>query len=203
MNFNKIWVGSKGTRVKNGIMGETVLLENGAISCVVKKNRRVRYARLAVHRDGSVVLTLPFFVSYGKGKEFLESKVNWIREKIQAFALEPEHLLFRGSIKEYKASKNEAKRLIEERLAYFQKVYLVSWKRVSIRNQKTRWGSCSRGGNLSFNYRLLLLPPHLCDYVIVHELCHLREMNHGAKFWALVAITFLDYKKLRQEMRLL
>lgn len=184
-------------------MKETVLLENGTISCIVKKNRRVRYARLAVHRDGSVILTLPFFVSYKKGKEFLESKVNWIRERIEAFSLEPERLLFRGSIKEYKASKDEAKRLIEERLAYFQKVYLVSWKRVSIRNQSTRWGSCSRGGNLSFNYRLLLLPPHLCDYVIVHELCHLREMNHGAKFWAFVAITFPEYKALRREMRLL
>lgn len=184
-------------------MGETVLLGNGAISCVVKKNRRARYARLVVHRDGSVVLTLPFFVSYEKGREFLESKVNWIREKIKAFALEPEHLLFRGGVKEYKASKNEAKRLIEERLAYFQGAYDVRWNRVSIRNQSTRWGSCSRTGNLSFNYRLLFLPPHLCDYVIVHELCHLREMNHSPKFWALVALTFPDYKKLRREMRLL
>lgn len=184
-------------------MRETVLLENGTISCVVKKNRRVRYARLAVHRDGSVVLTLPFFVSYKKGKEFLESKVGWIREKVESLASEPEHLLFRGGVKEYRASKDEARKRIEARLAYFQGVYDVHWNRVSIRNQSTRWGSCSRNGNLSFNYRLLFLPPHLCDYVIVHELCHLREMNHSSKFWALVALTFPDYKKLRQEMRLL
>jgi predicted metal-dependent hydrolase len=184
-------------------MTETVFLGNGEISCVVKKKRLARHARLAVHRDGKVVLTLPFFVSYRKGKEFLESKTEWIREKIKAFALEPERFLHRGSAKEYKASKKEAKRIIEERLMYFQKVYNVTWKRVSIRNQKTRWGSCSRTGNLSFNYRLLLLPEHLRDYVVVHEMCHLREMNHSAKFWALVAITFPDYKALRREMQLL
>jgi len=74
---------------------------------------------------------------------------------------------------------------------------------VSIRNQKTRWGSCSRQKNLSFSYRLFLLPPRFCDYVIVHELCHLKEMNHSPKFWALVARTFPDYKKLRREMKAL
>lgn len=184
-------------------MAETVFLGNGEISCVVKKNRRSRCARLAVHRDGSVVLMLPFFVSYKKGREFLESKVEWIREKVKAFASEPERFLHRGSVGEYEASKKEAKKHIEERLVYFQKVYGVTWKRVSIRNQKTRWGSCSRAGNLSFNYRLFLLPQHLCDYVIVHEMCHLREMNHSPKFWALVAVTFPDYKALRKEMRIL
>ena len=184
-------------------MKEMTVSGDEDITCIVKKSLRARSLRLAVRRNGSVILTLPFFVSYERGQLFLESKKEWIREKVKAFVLEPERLLFRGSAKEYKASKNEARRLIEERLAYFQGAYAVSWKRVNIRNQKTRWGSCSRTGNLSFNYRLLLLPPHLCDYVIVHELCHLREMNHSPKFWALVAVTFPDYKALRREMRLL
>jgi len=177
--------------------------ENGSIVCVVKKSVRARVLRLAVRRNGSVILTLPFFVSYEQGRRFLESKRGWICEKVRAFLFSPQRLIHRGSVKEYKASKNSAKKLVEERLLFYQKKYDVHWNRVSIRNQSTRWGSCSRQGNLSFNYRLLLLPPHLCDYVIVHELCHLKEMNHSPKFWALVAQTFPDYKKLRQEMRLL
>lgn len=181
----------------------TVSDENGNIVCVVKKNIRARALRLAIQKDGRVMLTLPFFISYEQGRRFLQSKQEWICEKVRAFLSAPQHLIHRGSVEEYKASQKEARKLIEARLMYFQNAYDVHWNRVSIRNQSTRWGSCSRHGNLSFNYRLLLLPPHLCDYVIVHELCHLREMNHSPKFWALVALTFPDYKKLRQEMRLL
>lgn len=131
------------------------------------------------------------------------SKTGWIREKMNALTLRPETILLRGSVEEYYAARVAARKLIEERLAYFQKFYAVSWKQVNIRNQKTRWGSCSRGGNLSFNYRLLFLPPHLSDYVIVHELCHLREFNHSPKFWSLVDLTFSDSRALRRELRLL
>lgn len=175
----------------------------GGLIVVFKHSRRARKVRLAVHRDGSVVLTLPFFVSYTRGKALVENKIEWIREKVNAFASQPERLLLQGSTEEYKAHKKEAKEYIEEQLIYFGKIYSVEWNRVSIRNQKTRWGSCSRRGNLSFNYRLLLLPPHLCDYVIVHELCHLVELNHSPQFWALVAKTFPDYKEIRRELRLL
>jgi predicted metal-dependent hydrolase len=112
-------------------------------------------------------------------------------------------LLLQGSVAEYQASQGAARTLIEERLAYFQKFYGVSWRRISIRNQKTRWGSCARNGNLSFNYRLLLLPAHLRDYVIVHELCHLIEFNHSPKFWALVNQVLPDSASLRHELKLL
>lgn len=171
--------------------------------CMMKKSRRARRVRLALHHDGRVVLTLPFFVSYKQGTAFLQSKKAWIYEKVKKFALRPENILLRGSVKEYQNSRVAARQLVMERLEHFQKAYAVSWKRVSIRNQKTRWGSCSRTGNLSFNYRLLLLPAHLRDYIVVHELCHLLELNHSPCFWALVAKTFPDYRKLRRELRLL
>jgi predicted metal-dependent hydrolase len=183
-------------------MPEMIDLGEG-VHCVLRKHRGARHIRLAVHRDGRVILTLPFFVSYKRGRVFLESKVEWIREKVKNFAAQPQQLLYRGGAKEYTASRAQALQLIEERLEYFKHIYPAQWKRVSIRNQKTRWGSCSRAGNLSFNYRLLLLPPHLRDYIIVHELCHLVEMNHSQHFWALVARTFPDYKNLRKELRLL
>lgn len=183
-------------------MPEKIDLGQGMV-CTVKKSRRARHVRLALHPDGRVVLTLPLFVSYKQGRAFLQSKMEWIREKARELTGRPENILLRGSAKEYRDSRKPARELVEERLKHFQKLYAVVWKRLSIRNQKTRWGSCSRKGSLSFNYRLLLLPAHLRDYVIVHELCHLLELNHSKRFWALVAQTFPDYKKLRRELKLL
>lgn len=75
------------------------------------------------------------------------------------------------------------------------------FNKVSIRDQKTRWGSCSRRRNLSFNYRLMNHRPEVIDYVIVHELCHLREMNHSDRFWIHVAQILPDYKALRRELK--
>lgn len=79
--------------------------------------------------------------------------------------------------------------------------YGVTWGRVTIRNTVSRWGSASRAGNLNFNYRVLFLPPHLAEYVLVHELCHLRELNHSPRFWALVAETIPDWKERRRALR--
>ena len=183
-------------------MKKETLLSNG-IACTVKKHRRARRLRITIHRDGSVLLTLPFFVSYKSGIAFLESKAEWIREKSEKYLNDPENILLKGSKNEYAERSSEARALIEKRLEYFGKLYDVTWNRVSIRNQKTRWGSCSRKKDLSFNYRLLYLPGHLRDYVIVHELCHLREFNHSKKFWELVGAAFPDYQKLRHELHLL
>lgn len=73
--------------------------------------------------------------------------------------------------------------------------------KIFIKNSRTRWGSCSSKGNLNFNYRLSLLPAHLAHYVIVHELCHLREFNHSQRFWDLVALTVPEYKACREELK--
>jgi predicted metal-dependent hydrolase len=95
----------------------------------------------------------------------------------------------------YLKHKEAARIVINERLAYFAPLCGVTYKRVSIRNQKRRWGSCSSLGNLNFSYRVAALPPELRDYVIVHELCHLRELNHSKAFWALVEEVLPDYKE--------
>ncbi len=103
--------------------------------------------------------------------------------------------------KHYQIYKEQSRALILNRLEHFNQFYNYSWNRVAVRNQRRCWGSCSAQKNLNFNYKILFLPPHLRDYIIVHELCHLREMNHGPTFWELVAEQVPDYATCLQELR--
>ncbi len=103
--------------------------------------------------------------------------------------------------KHYLEHKEQARELVLARLQYFNQHYHLSWNRVAIRNQRRCWGSCSANKNLNFNYKILFLPPHLADYIIVHELCHLTHLHHGREFWDLVAEQIPDYKKSLLELR--
>jgi len=113
----------------------------------------------------------------------------------------PDMSLPKASRREYLTRKEEARVLADEKIRYFGTLYNLHPSRISIRNQKTRWGSCSRKGNINLNYRILHLPEKYLDYVIVHELCHLKQFNHSKKFWDLVAREIPDCKKIRREIR--
>lgn len=102
---------------------------------------------------------------------------------------------------EYLEYKNQAFDLVKNKLEHFNKFYNFKYNKVTVRNQSTRWGSCSKSGNLNFNYKLALLPENLVDYVVVHELCHLGEFNHSKNFWDSVARVIPDFKDRRQELR--
>jgi len=98
--------------------------------------------------------------------------------------------------------KREVARIfVENRISYFNKFYNFKINRIAIKNTKTRWGSCSSKGNLNFNYKIIYLKPELADYLIVHELCHLGELNHSRRFWALVSKTIPDYAKINEDLR--
>jgi len=96
--------------------------------------------------------------------------------------------------------RREAKRCLPVRLEPYAQTLGVAPKRISIRAQRTRWGSCSSNGTICLNWRLLLLPSDLCDYVLLHELCHLRHMDHSARFWALVESVFPDYAEREERL---
>ena len=100
--------------------------------------------------------------------------------------------------------RQQAKRQITLRVQEYQRQYqyFEAAKRITIKDQKSRWGSCSTKGNLNFNYRLIMAPPQVLDYVVVHELCHLCHMNHSQEFWSLVGQIMPEYGQMRQWLKL-
>lgn len=107
----------------------------------------------------------------------------------------------RGRREHYLAHREYARAVVLERLAFYNRLYGYRWGRVSIRNTRTRWGSCSRAGNLNFSYQVALLPEELRDYVIIHELCHLAQLNHSSAFWTLVARAAPEHRAHRRALR--
>ncbi len=103
--------------------------------------------------------------------------------------------------KAFAEHKEKALALVQNRIEYFNNIYGFKYHKISIKNQRTLWGSCSRKGNLNFNYKIALLPPQSADYIIVHELCHLQEFNHSRKFWDLVVKAIPAYREVRKTLR--
>ena len=186
-------------------MQKEVTVGENTIPYTLRKSSRARRMRLAVSRDGSVTLTVPArsAASLSFAESFVHRHAQWLLEKLAFFrGLPPLDPVARYGRREYLAHREAARALVMQKLGEFApRVGGLSYERVSIRNQKTCWGSCSRKGNLNFNYKILFLPEHLRDYVIVHELSHLRELSHSPRFWALVGSVVPDYAARRRELR--
>ena len=170
------------------------------INYELKKFRNSKVIRLMIRRNGSLLVTAPTRVSERMINKFIATKESWIIKKINEFKKLPKPEL-KDTKHEYIEHKEAARSLAIERIEYFNKLYKLKFKNISIRNQSTRWGSCSRKGSLNFNYKIALLPKDLADYIIVHELCHLKEHNHSPRFWKLVELTIPDYMKRRKELK--
>ncbi len=166
------------------------------------RSTRLRSVRIVVDVDGTVRVHAPVFAPEFAIKTFLWRKRSWIEDArarvLRRLAGKKPIMLPRGA---YKLYKEEARHFIVRKLEYWNRFFGFRYGNVSIRNQKARWGSCSARGNLSFNYKLLFVPQHLADYVIVHELAHLAHLNHSAAFWKVVEQAIPGYKKHRAELR--
>ena len=172
-----------------------------SFSYTVSQRPGTRQLRLSVRPGGDVRVSAPPRVSAAAIRRFIIEKAEWIAAAMARLAQRPASALSKGTRADYLRLKEAARELAQRRLEHFNRFYNFRYKRISIRDQKTRWGSCSPSGSLSFNYRIALLPPHLADYLVVHELCHLAQMNHSNKFWALVAKTVPDYATCRRELK--
>lgn len=182
-------------------MKKEIKLGKKNISYELRLSPRARHLRLAIYGDGTLVVTAPAKMPFSDVEKFIVKKTKWVLAKLEYFKKHPRLIKKRGSKKDYLDNKDKALELVSKRLEYFNKFYGLKYKKVSIKNQKTRWGSCSRRGNLNFNYKIIFLSAPLFDYVVVHELCHLAQLNHSPSFWREVAKTLPDYLSLRRELR--
>lgn len=170
---------------------------------VIRSNRKT--VAIQVNSDLSVTVRAPRSVSEKDIEEILKKKEAWISKHIEKIKetkerveTEPTEKLTREKVI---ALAEEALKVIPERVEYFAKVIGVTYGKITVRNQKTRWGSCSSKGNLNFNCLLMLAPPEVLDYVVVHELCHRKQMNHSKAFWLEVEKVLPDYKEARKWLK--
>lgn len=178
-----------------------IKIKNQEINYKIRKSKRAKRISIAVLGDASVVVTKPAFVPDILLRKFLREKIDWIKEKVDYFEKHKNTKILGSSKIDYIKKRARAFFLVRKKIEKYNQIYNFKFNKIVIRNQKTRWGSCSAKGNLNFNYRLVYLPERLADYIVVHELCHLKEMNHSRKFWNLVARVFPDYLKIRKQLK--
>ena len=175
------------------------------VDYTLRLNPRSKSVRLAIHVGGEFIVTAPPRVPQKMIEHFILQKSEWVLEKIEKQKKNHKLPIVRKTKAQQKAEylkyKNQALQVATEKVQYWNSFYNFKFNKISIKNQKTRWGSCSRKGNLNFSYKIALLPERLADYLVVHELSHLGEFNHSKKFWALVLRTIPDYKIVRNELK--
>lgn len=166
-----------------------------------------RTLAIQIKADGSVVVRAPKRCSKALVEQFVREKQDWaakkqmeilrnVQEREQQAAQLP-----KWTAADYREQKMRAAWRFKQRVVYYAEQMGVSYGRITVRDQQTRWGSCSTQGNLNFNWRLILAPQEVLDYVVVHELAHRVEMNHSERFWSVVESVLPDYRQRRQWLR--
>ncbi|KKR13462.1 MAG: hypothetical protein UT42_C0046G0005 [Candidatus Falkowbacteria bacterium GW2011_GWA2_39_24] len=177
-----------------------IIIKDQTLDYMVRSNKRAKRLSLTIYPDGRLAITVPGGYTHSPRIEALvKSKIAWILKQRQRLA--SRQPLVKNTRANFLQYKEQARSLIKDRLSYYNRLYKFKVTAFAIRNQQTRWGSCSGKSRLNFNYRLVFLPTDLVDYIIVHELCHLQEMNHSLKFWRLVEQTIPDHKQRRQQLK--
>lgn len=182
-------------------MKKHIALRSKAITYTLKKSKRARRMRLAVYCDGAIVITAPISIQEDTIERFIKEKTEWLFSKIDFFKQFKGKSIASTDKKDYTKFKEIAHTLATRKVEQFNKIYKFNFNSINIKNQKTRWGSCSKKGNLNFNYKIALLPERVTDYIVVHELCHLKEFNHSQKYWKLVSKAMPDYQQIREDLK--
>lgn len=161
---------------------------------------------IEIKRDLRIVVRAPVYMSDRSINEFVCEKSDWINRNIQAVkaaiaAREAEEKQPGFSDAELAKTVEAAKDILPPIAEYYARIIGVNYGKITVRRQVSRWGSCSAKGNLSFNCLLILCPDDVRDYVIIHELCHLKELNHSKRFWALVEQYCPNYRDCKNHLK--
>ena len=175
------------------------MMKSDNVNIEIIRSKRKTIA-IEITKELKVLVRAPFRMLDIDIKRFINEKSSWIekhlivmKEKIKMIE-QQEDKAIKLTVDEIRQLAEQALTIIPERVAHYAQIMNVTIGKISIRNQVSRWGSCSSKGNLNFNCLLMLMPPDVIDYVVVHELCHRKEMNHSPKFWTEVAQVLPNYK---------
>lgn len=165
---------------------------------IIRSRRRT--LALQVTREGRVVVRAPLRYPAGRIETFVQQHEPWLQKKLLE-QKERQSALPVPSPEEEQAYREQARQVLAEKTACYAQRMGVTYGRISIRGQKTRWGSCSAEGNLNYNWKLMLCPEEIQDYVVVHELAHRKEMNHSKAFYRIVEEILPDYRECMRWLR--
>jgi predicted metal-dependent hydrolase len=173
---------------------------------VIKKTG-IKNLNIKVLKNGKIQVIVPRVGFYSIGQKriekILEERFDFVTTALERYEKLSQKYpdLFTFEEKHYRRYRQTAQELIKAKVDYYCRQYDFRYNRISIRNQSTRWGSCSAQGNLNFSYKIIFLLPEEQDYIIVHELCHLEEQNHSRDFWNLVKKILPEYKKIHKNIQ--
>ena len=180
---------------------QTIALQGETLMYTIRRHPRAKRTGLTLYPDGSLVVTLTQSALPQTAERFIKKQQEWILRNLTKIQQEDRIFLPKISKAGVEAYKRRARHFVHERLRYWNNHYSFSYNRVAIKNHQKQWGSCSPKKNLNFNFRVLFLPREIADLIIVHELCHLAEMNHSPAFWSLVRQSLPGYQRLEKELK--
>lgn len=187
-----------------------IILKNNSVTkeffYSVKENARSRKIKMQMKSSDTVEITLPkktmlnaLSLKLFSAENFMQKNTQWIFKASKKFEEQENKIPL--SDDNWREKKVEFLGIAKERVEYFNEFYGFEYKNIFIKDTKSRWGSCSAAGNLNFNYRIFMLTQQQRDYIIIHELCHLQEMNHSEDFWNLVKKKSPEYKRIRGDLK--
>ncbi|MGN0154692.1 MAG: M48 family metallopeptidase [Lachnospiraceae bacterium] len=180
-------------------MQDHLEIEDLIIPVTLQRGKRKTLA-IKITREGSLLIKAPRQMRENEIERFVRQKRYWIYKQTKRVLEENRNRVVRSE-EETEALRKQAREILTERTDYYKEILKVDYQRIRIGNPKTRWGSCSSRGTISYNWHLILMPDRILDYVVVHELCHLLEMNHSPAFWKKVSDVLPDYQSRRKWLK--
>lgn len=180
---------------KNSVKRRFIECGGQTVEYALKRYKRQRCIRLTLRCDGTLAVTAPWWVRVREVEAFVRERRAWIEKHIAQSSQKT------YSDEEKRIYKRLSRERVESALRHINTIYGFSWNRVSIRDSRSQWGSCSEKKNLSFSLRVALLEDDLLEYIVAHELCHLKEMNHSPAFWNLVSLSISDYRERKEQLK--